>query len=340
MRLEQRIGRIYRYGQKDRVLVYNLRYADTIEDTVRSYLEEKVDRAAAALAQVTGEDPDDVKNGLIGQLEEALDVSYEDLYRQALRTGRAEWTREQIDKGLQHAREAWKLAYDTLFRHDLSCFSPDQYATRVRSFYDLKDVKDFILCFIRLQRREIRKDQSGFFGFLTPDVLAEYKLPERYNKVTFDRDVAANSTDPELQFMAFGHPFVEAAVEFCGSYDSGGLASRRFVRAPVASTVRGIQFNFVVKRPSQPEDLEETRFDFHPIVVDEAYGYNEEASKQALMHYSEAGADEDQFGFAKGLDIDKASSVARTVLADRLGEAVWDEDIHLLNVAWVVLTPS
>ena len=46
MRYEQRIGRVYRYGQEKVVQIYNLRAKETIEDTVRSYFDRRLWAAA------------------------------------------------------------------------------------------------------------------------------------------------------------------------------------------------------------------------------------------------------------------------------------------------------
>src|SRR5436305_13479542 len=56
MRYEQRVGRIYRYGQERVVQIYNLKNKDTIEDTVRSYFDQRLRHAAEALSRVTVED--------------------------------------------------------------------------------------------------------------------------------------------------------------------------------------------------------------------------------------------------------------------------------------------
>jgi hypothetical protein len=64
-------GRIYRYGQDKVVQVYHFFNKGTIEDKVQSYFEDRLDRAAVALAKVTGETPEEVKGTLNGQLARA-----------------------------------------------------------------------------------------------------------------------------------------------------------------------------------------------------------------------------------------------------------------------------
>src|SRR5204862_6997731 len=60
MRVEQRVGRVYRFGQDKVVQVYNFFSKGTIEDTVQAYFENRLRTAAKAIAQVTGEDAEDI----------------------------------------------------------------------------------------------------------------------------------------------------------------------------------------------------------------------------------------------------------------------------------------
>jgi superfamily II DNA or RNA helicase len=82
MRYEQRVGRVYRYGQSKVVQIYNLKNKDTIEDTVRSYFDQKLRFAAAALTRVTGEDAEELIASLNGQLEAEIDP--EEIYKRDL----------------------------------------------------------------------------------------------------------------------------------------------------------------------------------------------------------------------------------------------------------------
>jgi superfamily II DNA or RNA helicase len=337
MRLEQRVGRVYRYGQDKRVIVYNLLNAGTIEDKVRSYLEEKMDRAARTLSQVTGEDYEEIKSGLLGQMDETLDVSYDELYKKALREGGLEWSREQIDRGIEKAKNAWSLAYNSLFKHDISRFNPNRYQSEVQSLFNLKDLQEFVERFIRYNRREIKRDEKEHLEFLTPEILKGFGLEEKYRKVTFSREEATKSTDPELEFVAFGHPLFEAIVETCGSYDFGGNAAIRAVSSKKYKGLKGIQFNFIVRLVQTTPREEETTFQIFPIFIDTNYSYNASASSEALMEYSRAKPPDDALDFITSVDVDKCYSIARKWLEELCSEQMpWEENIALLNVAWTL----
>ena len=101
-RLAQRYGRLYRYGQEQRVQVFNFQNAGTIEDKVREYLEQKTRTAADRLSGVTGESSEEIEEGLLGLFEEHL--NYEKIYREGLEKGNIRPSQEEIDKAVKKGR--------------------------------------------------------------------------------------------------------------------------------------------------------------------------------------------------------------------------------------------
>jgi SNF2 family DNA or RNA helicase len=125
MRYEQRIGRVYRYGQDKVVQIYNLRARDTVEDTVRSYFEQRLRAAAQALQVVTGEDPEELIASLNGQLEAEIDP--DEIYTRALVEGTLnKQTKDEIQAAVKRAQQAYQIATQSLFR-DVSSYSFDKY---------------------------------------------------------------------------------------------------------------------------------------------------------------------------------------------------------------------
>lgn len=114
MRLVQRIGRLYRYGQKKRVVVFNIHQSDTADEQVLDTMYTRLDQVASDLAAINeAEFNDALKDDILGELSDFMDI--EDVLMQA-DAGRTAWSRERIDEALLAAREAVSKQNE-LFRH-------------------------------------------------------------------------------------------------------------------------------------------------------------------------------------------------------------------------------
>ena len=122
MDMEQRIGRIHRYGQRHTAQVYNLVLSDTIEGKIFLLLDEKLKEIAKALGKVDehGEVAEDLRTQILGQLSERL--NYESLYTQALSDPELKRTRLELEAALSNAAEARQVVFE-LFQ-DLDRFTP------------------------------------------------------------------------------------------------------------------------------------------------------------------------------------------------------------------------
>lgn len=125
MDLEQRIGRIHRYGQRHTAQVYNLVLSDTIEGKIFLLLDEKLKEIAKALGKVDehGEVAEDLRTQILGQLSERL--NYESLYSQALGDPELKRTRLELEAAVSNANEARQVVFE-LFQA-LDRFTLDEY---------------------------------------------------------------------------------------------------------------------------------------------------------------------------------------------------------------------
>lgn len=125
MDLEQRIGRIHRYGQTHTAQVYNLVSADTIEGQIYLLLEEKLLEIGKTLGKVDefGQVTEDLRGQILGQLSERL--SYDRLYQDAIRDPRLIRTREELEVAIDNATTARQVVWE-LFQ-DLDSFRLDDY---------------------------------------------------------------------------------------------------------------------------------------------------------------------------------------------------------------------
>ncbi len=326
MRVEQRVGRVYRFGQDKVVQVYNFFNKGTIEDTVQSYFEERLDRAAHALAEVTGEDPEDIKGTLNGQLESEIDPAR--IYQRALVEGNLnKQSQKEIAEAVERARRAYEIATQSLFR-DTSSYSFDKYQKELAAGMSLGDLQRFTEKFLAMHHRQVLRKQP-FIEFLVPDVLMSYSLPERFRTATFDRNLAIKRTDSE--FLALGSPFVDAMLAYVGSYDFGGLTAIREIVAPRLRGKDGFLFVFVIRQRITREDGDECMFEFFPV-FSSAQGSVDEQALAAAIHGT---AQEAPSSATQVPDATNAFQAARQYLEQKVTIWDWDDDVEFIALSWV-----
>ncbi|HYN23512.1 MAG TPA: hypothetical protein VES69_00550, partial [Pyrinomonadaceae bacterium] len=317
---------VYRYGQDKVVQVYNFFNQGTIEDRVQDYIETRLGRAATALAQVTGEDPEDIKGTLNGQLESEIDPTK--IYRRALVEGDLnKQTQKEIAEAVQRAKKASEIATQSLFR-DVSSYSFDNYRRELASDLTLNDLRGFSERFLSKHRRQLQQKDS-FLEFLVPDVLKSFGLPERYRNTTFDRQLAIRRTDAE--FLALGHPFVDAMLSYAGSYDSGGLTAIRHIHSPAFAGRSGFLFLFVIRQRITREDGDECLFQFKPVFVTAEGDINNEALAPAVTGV----AVENPAFKCTPPDPSVAFAASKAHVEQEIGLWDWIDDVEFLGLSWV-----
>ncbi|MBE0582404.1 MAG: DEAD/DEAH box helicase, partial [Desulfofustis sp.] len=112
MDLEQRIGRIHRYGQESTAQVYNLVAADTIEGQIYLLLEEKLNDIARTLGKVDehGQIAEDLRTQVLGQLSSTL--SYDRLYQDAISDPTLKRTRQELEVAMTNANLARQVVFE------------------------------------------------------------------------------------------------------------------------------------------------------------------------------------------------------------------------------------
>ncbi len=197
MDLEQRIGRIHRYGQRHTAQVYNLVLSDTIEGKIFLLLDDKLQEIAKTLGKVDehGQVAEDLRSQILGQLSERL--SYESLYAQAISDPELKRTRLELEQALSNASEARNVVYE-LFQ-DLDGFSLDDY----QPFSDTSEGMDEIVCFVRAAAeddgKDFRTEADGVFVISTPGNGESLRF-------TTDRDASIASENIDL--LGLDHPIV------------------------------------------------------------------------------------------------------------------------------------
>jgi hypothetical protein len=197
MDVEQRIGRIHRYGQRDTAQVYNLVLSDTIEGRIFLLLSDKLLEIARALGKVDehGNVTEDLKAQILGQLSDRL--TYDTLYRDALSDPELKRTRQELEAAVSNANEARKVVFE-LFQ-DLDRFSLDDY----QPFANIDASKQRILGFLRAALEADR-------GSVEPVGADCFRVtfPEQAEPLVFTLDREVAQRDERIQLMGLDHPLM------------------------------------------------------------------------------------------------------------------------------------
>jgi len=216
-RLEQRMGRIHRYGQQKEVFVFNLVAIDTREGRVLFKLFEKLDEIRNAMGS-----------------DKVFDVLNEVLYNQNLAhlMMEAAANARSIDEILKEIDIKVDDEYISQIKENLG----ESLATRFIDYTRIKEMQQ-----VAREYRLIPEYTESFFrkaivktggkirerkdGFLAIDSIpydirtladddnfkkAYGDLLKRYPKVTFDKEIAFKN--PDAEFICFGHPMFEAMM--------------------------------------------------------------------------------------------------------------------------------
>lgn len=210
MAVEQRIGRIHRYGQQETAQVYNLVAEGTIEEKVYSILEQKLFEIASTIGKVdnsTGEVTEDFRSEILGYLGSTL--NYNELYQEALINRDYKRTEEEIMQALRQAEEASNALRS--LTQDLSTFNLASYF-ELKGRFDLGDLKTFCeKAIIRLGGSFIPSGE--LVHVVVPAVLLNFpKVSARYENMTFSRKTATRKKGVDL--LGIGHPLINALLEY------------------------------------------------------------------------------------------------------------------------------
>src|SRR5690606_14043131 len=97
-------GRLYRYGQKKKVVVFNIQQTDSLDQNIVDLMYSRIDSVVTDLAEVQRHEFNEgLKDEILGELAELIDV--EDILQEATKLG-IDRTRERIDEALKQARTA------------------------------------------------------------------------------------------------------------------------------------------------------------------------------------------------------------------------------------------
>lgn len=253
MDIEQRIGRIHRYGQQHTAQVYNLVLSDTIEGRIFLLLDEKLSEIARTVGKVDeqGNVAEDLRAQILGQLSERL--NYDRLYQQALSDPELKRTRIELETALSNSREARQVVFD-LFQ-DLEGFSLDDYKPLSDLSSSFERLVRFLSVAVADQKQKLARIDAQTYDLISVD-------GQGRTRFTLNRDLAASQD--ALDLLGLDHPIIqqelarwrslpleEVGFAVCANVEafitlslwlveaSGGKGERRVIVQPIAVTEDG-----------------------------------------------------------------------------------------------------
>ncbi len=201
MDLEQRIGRIHRYGQEQTAQVYNLVAQDTIEGEIFLLLEEKLQDIAETMGKVDdrGQVTEDLRGQVLGQLSSRL--NYDKLYREALADHSLKRTIQEIEVAMDNARLAREVVFE-LFQ-DLDRFNLSDYFQFDDGGAGMRRLVAFVQRAATLDGARFRPENETIYALFRPEQpLVHFSI---------DRDEALKND--RLELLGLEHPIVKTWLD-------------------------------------------------------------------------------------------------------------------------------
>ncbi|TGK11523.1 DEAD/DEAH box helicase [Leptospira fletcheri] len=197
LKIEQRIGRIHRFGQKDNVFIFNFASKETVAERVLEVLSNKIRLFEESIGN---------SDELLGAIEDELDFhsSFMKFVTGNKKLGEIE---EEIDQRIRIAKKGFEKLGSLVTPKLIDFNLEDYYKTTLQErAYTNSHLEDFFVRYTESFGKEIglaiRSDAPHLYTLEGP----KYKG----KKATFDSERALS--DDSLEFLAFGHPLIDEAV--------------------------------------------------------------------------------------------------------------------------------
>ena len=191
MRLVQRIGRLYRYGQKHRVVVFNIHSPDTLDEQIIEILYSRLEQVVADMAPVGEEFDNSMKDDVFGEIADLVEV--EDILRQA--------STDSVNRTTERISEALKLAKSTaekqseLFDHVAGFKAEEMLGNFVIDEAHLRSFIAGMCSQLGIEIKDVTHKEQVWQIKLPDDVMRAAGTRRSRHSICFSRELSASRED-------------------------------------------------------------------------------------------------------------------------------------------------
>ncbi len=216
-RLVQRAGRLYRYGQRERVIVFNLMARDGFDNRALAMLLERVWNIAHNMAEVEGFDGA-IETEIVGELLERVDVAEVLARNEDMQIERSE---EEVKAAIRRARKAREIQDDLFAQVEgfdaesgalIGAFQPD----------DIRSFLEGVLPRRGVHVRGRTHDEHVLEIELPPDMHGKYSEFGARTVVQITADRLLSEARKSVAQMDFASKFFQDLIAFAKSPELGG----------------------------------------------------------------------------------------------------------------------
>ncbi|MFC7074184.1 helicase-related protein [Halovenus rubra] len=269
-RLEQRIGRLHRYGQDKEVKVWNFTFEDTREGEIFEMLQDKVENIRGKLGNTAD---------VLGMLD---DIDVDSLIMESIRNDEpASATKEELEELIDERQRTLQEWYERSLV-DTSTFDQES-REKIQEVMDQSedvygseaDIREFFERGIEALGGDVEKAGTNLFRAELPDELRRTTDGEPYGPFTFNREFAMDHDD--IEYISPDAGLVQELMQCVldGEQGAVGLKMLPFVEDP------GITYNYRVRFEDGTGEV--IREEILPVFVDAAHNDPQERLGQRVV---------------------------------------------------------
>jgi uncharacterized protein (DUF2384 family) len=269
-RLEQRIGRLHRYGQDKEVKVWNFTFEDTREGEIFEMLQDKVENIRGKLGNTAD---------VLGMLDE---IDVDSLIMESIRNDEpASATKEELEELIDERQRTLQEWYERSLV-DTSTFDQES-REKIQEVMDQSedvygseaDIREFFERGIGALGGDVEKAGTNLFRAELPEELSRTTDGEPYGPFTFNREFAMDHDD--IEYISPDARLVQELMQCVldGEQGAVGLKMLPFVDDP------GITYNYRVRFEDGTGEV--IREEILPVFVDAAHNDPQERLGQRVV---------------------------------------------------------